>query len=188
MERPFGTAIIDPPWPYSPNAKTIGKKAKARSGYVLNPRTQDLYSTMTLQEIADDPRGRLADYVFLWITGPFLLRGAHQPILSAWGLEAASMLTWAKYDIKGQHGYGGVGYWFLGNAEFCIVAKRPGWQSLRTGKSSLFIEKKGRHSAKPDNIHKICEDCFPGPYLEVFARIPRKGWTQEGDQLNHSLL
>lgn len=38
------------------------------------------------------------------------------------------------------------------------------------------------HSRKPDELYDIVESCSPGPYLELFARYPREGWHQMGDE------
>jgi hypothetical protein len=77
---------------------------------------------------------------------------------------------------------GGIGFWFLGNAEFCIVGKREGGPSIRAGRLSLVIEPKQEHSVKPDSIHRLCEERFPGPHLEIFWRLEREGWTVLGDE------
>lgn len=41
---------------------------------------------------------------------------------------------------------------------------------------------KREHSRKPDELYDIVEACSWGPYLELFARGPREGWTVWGDQ------
>jgi N6-adenosine-specific RNA methylase IME4 len=40
----------------------------------------------------------------------------------------------------------------------------------------------GRGSRKPDELYPIIEACSPAPYLELFARGERQGWTTWGDQ------
>ena len=35
----------------------------------------------------------------------------------------------------------------------------------------------GEHSVKPDEVYRRIERLYNGPYLELFARKPRKGWT-----------
>ena len=40
-----------------------------------------------------------------------------------------------------------------------------------------------RHSEKPDETYRRIEHLYPGPYLELFARKPREGWTTWGDEL-----
>jgi N6-adenosine-specific RNA methylase IME4 len=192
---PFNTAIIDPDWPYTiaPGMANLADVKNADSkgrlcGFTRNRQVdQNKFLRevpLTIDELEALPVGDVVGgYVALWTVGPFLINGTATRVLQAWGFEPASILTWAKYDLEGQHGYGGVGFWFLGNAEFCVIGKRPGWPSIRTGKSSMFIAAKGRHSEKPDNVHAICEARFPGPYLEVFGRETRPRWKVLGDQV-----
>jgi N6-adenosine-specific RNA methylase IME4 len=192
--QPFTTAIIDPDWPYTvaPGMKAFGDVKDAHrkgrlSGFTRNRDSErNQYRRkhpLSIDELKQLPIGdAVAGYIMLWTVGPFLINGAACEILKAWGFEPASIVTWAKYDLRHGHGYGGVGYWFLGNAEFCIVAKRPGFPSIRTGLSSLIVEPKGHHSAKPNSIHSICERRFPGPYLEIFGRRRRPGWLVVGDE------
>jgi N6-adenosine-specific RNA methylase IME4 len=184
--RSFTTAVIDPDWPYSCAPDVRGGNGKL-SGFTRYHETErNAYAqkkAMSIAELKALPIGRVVDgYVLLWTVGPFLLNGSAVGLLNAWGFEAVSLVTWGKYDLENGHGYGGVGFWFLGNAEFCVVAKRPNWPSIRTGKSSLVIDKKRNHSAKPKAIHELCEQRFPGPYLEVFGREQRDGWTVLGDE------
>jgi N6-adenosine-specific RNA methylase IME4 len=42
--------------------------------------------------------------------------------------------------------------------------------------------RKREHSRKPDEQYEIIEACSPAPYLELFARGTREGWTAWGDQ------
>jgi N6-adenosine-specific RNA methylase IME4 len=40
-----------------------------------------------------------------------------------------------------------------------------------------------RHSEKPAEFYKLVESCSPGPYLEIFARQKRPGWTCVGGEI-----
>ena len=40
----------------------------------------------------------------------------------------------------------------------------------------------GKHSAKPEEIHDRIERLVGSPYLEMFAREDRPGWTVVGDE------
>jgi len=46
--------------------------------------------------------------------------------------------------------------------------------------------RKREHSRKPDEQYAIIEACSPGPYLELFARGSRAGWTSWGDQAENA--
>ncbi|MCA9114792.1 MAG: hypothetical protein KDA79_06865, partial [Planctomycetaceae bacterium] len=48
---------------------------------------------------------------------------------------------------------------------------------------NLISQRKREHSRKPVEMYDLIEECSPGPCLELFAREPRTGWTQWGDQL-----
>lgn len=192
VAQPFTTAIIDPDWPYTvapgrKNVEDIEDGVKGRhSGFTRNKDGRNQYRQevpLSIEELGELPIGEVVGgYIMLWTVGPFLINGSATHILKKWGFTPVSILTWAKYNLERGGGYGGVGFWFLGNAEFCIVAKREGYPSIRTGRSSLIVAPKSRHSEKPDDVHKICEERFPGPYLEIFGRKVRDGWTVLGDE------
>jgi N6-adenosine-specific RNA methylase IME4 len=40
-----------------------------------------------------------------------------------------------------------------------------------------------QHSEKPDEVYRRIERLYPGPYLELFARKPRDGWTVWGNEI-----
>jgi N6-adenosine-specific RNA methylase IME4 len=82
----------------------------------------------------------------------------------------------------GYGGYGGIGYWFLGNHELILLGKKPGVPNIGTGESSLFFAPKSQHSSKPDNVHVIAEKYLPGPSVELFGRRGRSRWMVIGDQ------
>jgi N6-adenosine-specific RNA methylase IME4 len=47
---------------------------------------------------------------------------------------------------------------------------------------NLLATRKREHSRKPDEQYEIIESCSPGPYLELFARYPRPGWSAWGNE------
>lgn len=166
---PFETAIIDPPWPYdraSSNTKL--------TGYVSQDGNEQ-YPTLSIEEMKKLPVGDVVGgYVFLWTVSPFLQEGLD--LLNAWGFTYVTSMAWFKNTGLG------VGYWFRGSHELVLVAKRDGYKSVRTGEQSIFQTPRTRHSAKPDNVHRMVGKHFPGPYLEVFGRQGRDGWTVLGNQ------
>ncbi len=40
------------------------------------------------------------------------------------------------------------------------------------------------HSVKPEEQYAIIERCSPGPYLELFARRRRPGWSVWGNEVD----
>lgn len=192
MAEPFTVAIIDPAWPYTvaPGKKDgtyVSQGETPLSGFVQGGKCDAGYKrTISISGLASLPVGGLVGgYVFLWTTMPFL--PAALLVMEEWGFEYITGMCWGKYNISraikngGNGGYGGVGFWFLGNHELCLLGKKKGMPSIRTGESSLFLAEKTRHSIKPDNIHAIVERYIPGPYLELFCRRDRPQWTVLGD-------
>ena len=49
---------------------------------------------------------------------------------------------------------------------------------------SVFTGKVGRHSEKPEAFYQLVEGLSPGPYLELFGRRKRQGWTVLGNELD----
>lgn len=85
----------------------------------------------------------------------------------------------------------GMGRTLRASHESCVVASRgrPGLLS-RTGEPakgawarSVFAAPFTGHSAKPDEFYELVERTSPGPYLELFGRRRRPGWTVLGDQV-----
>lgn len=37
---------------------------------------------------------------------------------------------------------------------------------------------------KPDELYDIIESCSAGPYIELFARFKRTGWSQWGNEVD----
>jgi hypothetical protein len=79
----------------------------------------------------------------------------------------------------------------LGRGSYGTILVDPSWQfTNRTGRMApgrrqvnIICSRKREHSRKPDQLYDIVEGCSPGPYLELFARHPRDGWVQWGDEV-----
>jgi N6-adenosine-specific RNA methylase IME4 len=175
----FGTAIIDPPWPYN---KTSNHKKL--TGYA-----DKKYNLLSIKELQSLKIEGLADYVFLWTTGPFMEEA--YKLLDCWGLEPVTVLVWVKTAKKSEitqdkdgvkfKPHYGIGYWFRGCTEPIILAKRPGAPSIPIDIAGLIGPSAG-HSKKPLALHELVEARFPGPYLEIFARESRLGWRCIGNE------
>jgi N6-adenosine-specific RNA methylase IME4 len=186
----YGTVIIDPPWDYrKPNRRKLDGSLSKQKGYA-----QQQYETITLADLALLPVGELvANVALVWTTGPMVPQAVH--LIEAWGLSYVTMLYWVKTSPRGGPRLGprgritymphmGVGWWFRGNVEPVVVAKRPGSPSYRTKARSAFLSPVRGHSRKPVFLHTLAEAEFPGPYLELFATEQRAGWTCLGNQID----
>jgi N6-adenosine-specific RNA methylase IME4 len=69
--------------------------------------------------------------------------------------------------------------------ETCIIASRGQGSKLIKdhGVRSVFSAAVGRHSEKPGAFFDLVERLVSGPYVELFARERRCGWTAFGDEL-----
>lgn len=166
--RTFSTIYADPPWQY-------GNQATRAS-------TDDHYQTLTVDEIAALPVAALVApnaHLHLWTTNGFLFESRR--VLEAWGFEYKSCFVWC----KPQFGLGN--YWRVAH-EFLLLGVRGSLpfrdQSLR----SWGEYDRDRHSSKPEQVRLLIEKASPGPYLELFGRLPVLGWTVWGNQIERNLF
>ncbi len=176
--KKYRVGYFDPPWPY----EVRGAAGKDRS-------EENHYPTMTLDDIAAMPIGQLMDEtagIFVWVPWPILVAGLHLPVLEAWGFKPSSLgFDWIKLDKTGKPLLG-RGYMTRQNSEVCIFAwrgdKMP--ERLNAGISSVvFTGTKGENSAKPEEVARRIEFLIDGPYVELFARHAREGWTVWGNEV-----
>jgi len=160
----YDLIYADPPWRYS-FSKSASRKI------------ENQYETMGIEDIEALEIPAAKDCVlYLWATMPKLPEAMR--VVSAWGFEYVTGACWDKEII-------GMGYWFRGQHELLLVAKRgspsPPLQSVR--RSSVFRARRGRHSAKPECVAEYLESAHPDvARLEMFARRARPGWDVWGDQ------
>jgi N6-adenosine-specific RNA methylase IME4 len=77
----------------------------------------------------------------------------------------------------------GCGYWTRSNTEPCLLATRGAPKRLNADVRMAIIAPRREHSRKPDEVHDRIERLVAGPYLELFARRPRPGWTVWGNEV-----
>ena len=94
-----------------------------------------------------------------------------------------TLLTWAKLNEGGEGWHMGMGYWTRANPEQCYLATRGSPKRLHADVRQLIVSPVMEHSRKPDAQYDAIERLVEGPYLELQARRPRKGWTSWGDEL-----
>lgn len=77
----------------------------------------------------------------------------------------------------------GMGHYTRQGHEVCLIARRGKAKVRHRSQRSVFFAPIGAHSEKPEAFYKIVEKLAEGPYLELFARKVRPGWTQVGDEI-----
>ena len=194
-EGPFGdlprgryaAIVADPPWSYA----CFSEKGKARSA-------DRHYVTMAADAIEQLPVGELAAchaHLFLWITGPCLVRGMHLPVMRAWGFEPSSIgFVWIKPTRKAIANGGfcldeilfakGMGHTTRQNAEYVVLGRRGKPRRLRKDVHQLIIQPRREHSRKPDEFYARVERYCTGPFVELFARQRRPGWDCWGNEID----
>jgi N6-adenosine-specific RNA methylase IME4 len=176
VQGEFGAILADPPWQFS------NRTGKVAPEYGRLAR----YPTMKLQEIMDLPVGAVAarqSHLYLWVPNALLAEGL--AVMRAWGFGYKTNIVWHKVRKDGGPDGRGVGFYFRNTTELVLFGTRGRLRTLAAGRRQVNIIRtsKREHSRKPDELYAIIEACSPGPYLELFARGRRAGWTQWGDQL-----
>jgi N6-adenosine-specific RNA methylase IME4 len=140
---------------------------------------------MSSAAIKDLPVAKLAARdcaLLLWIVG-CMLPGALE-VIRAWGFRYVNVaFDWVKVTRGGNPGIG-LGYYSRPGSEQCLLAARGKPQILSRSVRQVIAEPRREHSRKPDRFYESVVQLFPGPYLELFARERRPGWTAWGNQVD----
>ena len=171
----YSTILADPPWQFQ---NRTGKMAPEHRRLLR-------YPTMELKEVLELPVSRLAaakSHLYLWAPNALLQEGLR--VMEAWGFTYKSNLVWYKIRKDGGPDGRGVGFYFRNVTELVLFGVRGSMRTLAPGRRQVNVvsTRKREHSRKPDEIYGLIEACSPGPYLEVFARFPRPGWNQWGNE------
>ena len=166
--KQFSTIYADPPWKYSNQA--------TRSA------TDNHYDTMTVKDIANLPVPELTTdnaHLHLWTTNAFLPESFK--IIEAWGFEYKSIFVWVKPQM-------GIGNYWRVSHEFMLFGLKGKQPFLNRGQMSWQKINRTKHSKKPEEIAQTIEKTSPGPYLELFGRQTRPGWTVWGNEIERTLF
>jgi N6-adenosine-specific RNA methylase IME4 len=162
----FGCVYADPPWQYGNQATRAA--------------TDNHYPTMAVDDICALPVAELAGdnaHLHLWTTNAFLFDAKR--VMEAWGFEYKSVMVWVKPQM-------GIGNYWRVSHEFLLLGIRGSAPFGDRGIKSWLEADRTRHSAKPQEFRSLIERVSTGPFLEMFAREPVKGWTVWGNQIDES--
>ncbi len=199
----FGCILADPPWRF----KTFSPKGTGRSpdGLLSAEQQRNLsrqnsperhYATMALDDIKALPVSSVAAkdcLLMMWAVDPMLPEALE--VGKAWGFTYKTVgFVWAKErretstrakDMQHDHHKQfpmGTGYWTRANPELCLLFTRGAPKRLSAAVRKLMISPRREHSRKPDEQYAAIEQLVAGPYLEMFARQTRPGWSSWGNQ------
>ena len=128
--------------------------------------------------------------LFIWVSWPMLEHALR--VIEAWGFKYKTCgFAWMKADASQVDMFPenypvriGAGYWTRANSEVCLLATRGKPKRLNADVRQGIIAPRREHSRKPDGIHERIERLVAGPYIELFARQERPGWTAWGNETN----
>lgn len=144
------------------------------------------YGTMSIEDISALPVGQITRpraHLYLWVPNALIQDGLD--VMKAWGFTYKSNIIWYKTRKDGGPDGRGVGFYFRNVTEVILFGIRgTNNRTLDPGRrqTNIIVSRKREHSRKPDEQYRIIERCSPGPYLEMFARHARDGWTQWGNE------
>ena len=184
MSRIARVIVADPPWKFGDPlpGKTRGADKQ--------------YKTLSLSDIQRFPLPDIADEAIL-----FLWRVSSQveeayAVVRAWGFVPKAEIVWIKTTGEEEKLHFGMGHYTRASHETCVIATRGSFKVADRGIRSVFTAAVGKHSEKPqaffDLVEKLCGakgtqngDAADdgGPFIELFARVPRPGWHTFGDEL-----
>lgn len=110
--------------------------------------------------------------LFMWATAPVLKKA--MKIMSVWGFEYRTCAVWDKLVAS-------LGQYLRNQHELLLIGIKGKYPtpSSDVQACSLYSEKIGKHSKKPEYYYKMIEDMCPnGAYLELFANKKHSSkWT-----------
>jgi N6-adenosine-specific RNA methylase IME4/transcriptional regulator with XRE-family HTH domain len=161
----FQTIVIDPPWDWGDEGD-VNQMGRAKPDY----------STMPIEDIEALPVGKIADencHLYLWVTNRSLPKAFR--LIEAWGFRYITCLTWVKPSF-------GMGNYFRGSTEQVLFAVKGSQPLKRHDVPTHFMADRGNgHSAKPDAFYDMVEGCSYAPFIDVFGRQERPGWSVWGE-------
>jgi N6-adenosine-specific RNA methylase IME4 len=179
----FGGVCADVPWEFDECLVKWGADIHYRS------MPDEQLAALPVRQVCTDHTT-----LFLWTPTAMIQRAF--PLMEAWGFRwSQSEIIWLKtpnkpttehqepYEPRGSRG---TGYRPRMVHEHLLIGIRemsPTWLGSEV-ESVITAPRPGRHSQKPDKFYSIIERVVPGPYLELFGRKERKGWTVVGDQIS----
>jgi len=170
--RRFRVLVADPPWRFG-DPLPGPKRGAAKH-----------YECLTLPQLCTFPLPPLvADcWLFLWRVGSMQLEAL--AVAQAWGFRPpTSEIVWVKTVKDGSRPRLGMGRTVRNAHEVCLVCRRGRPERRSASVPSVFHAPRGEHSAKPEAFFGLVEQLARGPYVELFARRARPGWTCFGKEL-----
>jgi N6-adenosine-specific RNA methylase IME4 len=167
----FHTILMDPPW----NETGGGKIKRGADRHYPLVKTPDMPRVILSAPVW---RPAVNSHLYMWATA------SHLPdalwLMAACGFKYKTHAVWVKP-------YMGLGQYFRMRHELLLFGVRGRGFACKTQSRALqsVVEAaRGAHSAKPNEAIQLIQARSMGPYLEMFARAPRDGWTVWGNEVD----
>lgn len=177
---PARVLMADPPWKFKDKLPGKGRGAVKH------------YRCLTINEIMRFPLPDLADDCLLMLWRCSSIQAGALKVMEAWGFREHSEIAWIKLARRArplaqgeaQRLHFGMGRIVRGAHEVCLLGVRGRPQIDDHSIRDVLFAPVQEHSRKPEQIYRIAERLVPGgPYVELFGRRGRPGWTVIGDQV-----
>lgn len=172
MVRRFRAVVADPPWPFLDSNPGPGRGAAKH------------YALMSLTDIMLFRLPKIADDALLFLWRVSCMQPEAIAVCRAWGFEPYGEMVWRKLTTRGNPVMG-MGRVTRNGHESVLIGRRGKPRIKNHDVRSIFEAKTGKHSEKPDTFYELVERLSAGPYLELFARRERDGWTTLGDEVSY---
>lgn len=167
----FRTILMDPPWNESGGGKI--KRGADKHYPLIKPK--DMFPTIVK---AIQEKGSISEdaHCYMWVTNNFLKDGL--VLMEQLGFRYITNIVWVKDRF-------GLGQYFRGQHELMLFGVRGKFHRNKIPDrscASVIQAKRRKHSQKPDEQYTRIESISAGPYLELFARSLRMGWSSWGNE------
>ena len=172
----YKTIYADPPWRFE-NRTVRGAPEEKICVRYKTLTTEEVKNLNVAQFSAD------SSHLYLWTPVSMMQEGLE--VMQSWGWKYKTSLFWQKTRSDGEVHKGGLGFYFRNAVEVCLFGVRGKMRTLPPGRTQVNVIQfpPTGHSQKPVAMYELIEACSPGPYLELFARNTRKGWSSWGDEV-----
>ena len=175
----YDIIYADPPWDYKGQKQHAGASGPTTGGAIAH------YPTMVLKDLKQLPIANLCNdnaLLFMWTSSPHLDQAID--LMPAWGFKYVTVaFVWDKMRVN-------PGYYTMSQCELVILGKRGKIPTPRGQRNvhQYVQQKRGRHSAKPNEIRKRIVEMFPTQKkLELFARVKTDGWHTWGNEIENDI-
>ncbi len=170
----YQTILMDPPW-YETGGGKIKRGADRHYPLVKTPDMPRVIMQAPVWSPADDC------HLYMWATNNHLADAIW--LMGALGFKYKTNVVWTKEGRKG------LGQYFRMQHELLLLGVRGKGYNVRTDDRSIgsWIDApRGKHSQKPEEFRDLIMARSQGPYLEMFARTKREGWTAWGNEIKEN--